>query len=48
VGFRVFDIEEELSLVFDGRRIDLVNEKYLNPRLRKRILDEAKVQYGEG
>ena len=48
VGFRIFDIEAELSDVFGGRRIDMVNEKYLNPRLRKRILDEAKVQYGEG
>jgi predicted nucleotidyltransferase len=48
VGFRVFDIEEELSRLFGGRRIDLINEKYLNPRLRKRILDEAKVRYGQG
>lgn len=44
VGFRIFDIEAELSDIFGGRRIDMVNEKYLNPRLRKRILDEAKVQ----
>jgi len=48
VGFRIFDIEAELSDIFGGRRIDLINEKYLNPRLRKRILDEARVQYAQG
>lgn len=48
VGFRIYDIEAELSDLFGGRRIDIVNEKYLNPRLRKRILDEARVQYGQG
>jgi len=48
VGFRVFDIEEELSHLFGGRRIDLINEKYLNPRLRRRILDEAEAQYVHG
>src|SRR3990172_9521698 len=48
VGFRIFDIEAELSHLFGGRRIDLINEKYLNPRLRKRILDEAEVRYGQG
>ena len=48
VGFEVFDLEEELSRVFGGHRIDLVNEKYLNPRLRDRILSTRSVQYGEG
>lgn len=45
VGFRIFDIEEELSGLFGGRKIDLVNAKYLNPRLRQRVLDSAEVQY---
>lgn len=48
VGFRIFDIEEELSRLFGGRRVDIVNEKYLNPRLKDRILAEAVVQYAEG
>jgi predicted nucleotidyltransferase len=48
VGFRIFDIEDELSRLLGGRRIDLVNEKYLNPRLRSRILGEAQVQYEQG
>jgi len=48
VGFRIFDIEDELCRLFGGRRVDIVNEKYLNPRLRDRILAEAVVQYAEG
>ena len=48
VGFRIFDMEEELSGLFGGRRVDLVNEKFLNPRLRSRILNEAQVQYEQG
>ncbi len=48
VGFRVFDMEEELSRLWGGRRVDIVNEKYLNPHLRDRILGEAQVQYAEG
>ena len=47
VGFRIFDMEEELSALFGGRRVDIVNEKYLNHRLRSRILREAQVQYDE-
>jgi predicted nucleotidyltransferase len=48
VGFRIVDIEEELGQLLGGRRIDLVSEKYLNPRLRKRVLASAEVQYAEG
>ena len=28
--------------------VDMVREKYLNPRLRDRILNSAEVQYAEG
>jgi predicted nucleotidyltransferase len=48
VGFRIVDIEGELGQLLGGRRIDLVSEKYLNPRLRKRVLASAEVQYAEG
>lgn len=48
IGFEIFDIEDELSLLLGGRRVDLVNEKYLNRRLRPTILREAQVQYGQG
>jgi len=48
VGFEIFDMEEELSHLFGGHKIDIVSEKYLNRRLRQRILDTAEVQYAEG
>lgn len=48
VGFEILDLEEELSRLFGGHRIDIVQEKYLNRRLRGRILSSAEVQYAEG
>src|SRR5262245_54111281 len=41
-------IQDELSDLCGGRRVDLVNPKYLSPRLKERILAEARLQYGEG
>ncbi len=48
VGLRIVDIEQELSEILGGHRVDLVAEKYLNPRLRERVLADAEVQYAEG
>jgi predicted nucleotidyltransferase len=48
VGLRIIEIEDELSRVMDGRRIDIVSEKYLNRRLRSRVLADAELQYAEG
>ena len=48
IGLDIIDVEEELSQLLGGHKIDLVNEKYLNHRLRARILGEAKVQYAQG
>lgn len=48
VGFEIIDMEEQLSRLFGGRKVDIVQEKYLNPRLRQRILASAEVQYAEG
>lgn len=48
VGFiRLFQVEEELSRLAGGRRIDLVTSKFLNHRIRDRVLKEAEVQYAE-
>jgi len=47
IGLRIVDIEDELSQLV-GRRVDLVNEKYLNRRIRDRVLAAAEVQYAEG
>ena len=44
-GLAVVDVEEELSGLMGGRRIDMVNPKYLNRRLKDRVLGEAEVQY---
>jgi hypothetical protein len=44
-GFEIFDIESELSHLLGGLRVDLVNRKYLNPRLRDRILAEREALY---
>jgi uncharacterized protein len=47
-GWEIVDIEEELGRLLGGRRVDLVNPKYLNHRLRDAILNSAVVQYAEG
>jgi predicted nucleotidyltransferase len=47
-GWEIVDIEEELSQVFGGRRVDMVNPKYLNRRLKDRVLAAAQLQYEHG
>lgn len=44
-GWEIIDIEDELSALFGGRKIDMVNPRYLNHRLKDRILASAVVQY---
>ena len=48
-GFiRLFHIEQELSKLLGGRQVDLVTEKFLNRRIRSRVLADAEVQYVKG
>ena len=47
-GLDIVDVGEELSALLGGRRVDMVNPKYLNRRLKSRVLDMAEVQYAEG
>ncbi|MGQ0663067.1 MAG: nucleotidyltransferase family protein [Pseudomonadota bacterium] len=48
-GFlRLNDLERQLSGLAGGHEIDMVTPKFLNHRLRHRILAEAEVQYVEG
>jgi predicted nucleotidyltransferase len=47
-GWDVVDIEEELGQLFGGRKIDLVNRKYLNRRIRDRILATEVLQFEGG
>lgn len=45
-GFlKLYQIEEELADLFGKRRIDLVTPKFLNHRIRDRVLAEAEVCY---
>lgn len=48
VGLGIIDMEEELSRLFGGHKVDIVEEKYLNRWLRGRVLASAEVQYAEG
>jgi predicted nucleotidyltransferase/predicted transcriptional regulator len=44
-GLAIADIEDELSALFGGRRVDLVTERSLHPLIRERVLATALVQY---
>jgi hypothetical protein len=47
-GLRIITTENELSQLFGGRKVDMVNPKYLNPLLKESILSSAQVQYAKG
>lgn len=47
-GFGIITIQDELSELFGGRRVDLVSAKYLNHRLRDRVLASARRLYPDG
>lgn len=44
LGFRLFDLEDELAEVF-GRPVDLVARKSINKYLREQILTDARPLY---
>ena len=44
-GLAFIRMQDELSALFDGRPIDLVTPKFLNHRIRERVLAEAEVIY---
>jgi uncharacterized protein len=46
-GLAFIRLEQELSGLL-GRRVDLVTPKFLNERIRARVLDDAEVQYAAG
>jgi predicted nucleotidyltransferase len=47
-GLGLIRTQAELSVLLGGRKVDLVTPKFLNRRIRNRILAEAEVQYAEG
>jgi len=45
--FKLYEIEQDFSRLFGGRKIDLLTERSINHRLQPIIQKEAKVQYVE-
>ena len=43
--FRLFDLGDELSGLFGGRRVDLQTREDLSPYFRDRVLRDARVLY---
>jgi len=44
---RFHEIEQELSNLHAGHRVDLVSPRFLNHRIRDQVLAEAEVQFAE-
>lgn len=44
-GLKFVTIEDELSQLLGGRRVDLVTSKFLNARVRDRVLSSAEPVY---
>jgi predicted nucleotidyltransferase len=47
-GLNAYDIEQELSQLCGGRRIDMANPKYLNRWVKDEVLATAESVYGQG
>lgn len=47
-GLNVYDLEQELSQLCGGRRIDMVNPKYINRWLKDEVLSTAEAAYVQG
>lgn len=47
-GLAFIRMQDELSDIFGGRQVDLVTEKFLNMRIRSRVLSEAQTIYAKG
>ena len=45
-GLGFIDIQDDLSRLLEGREVDLVTPKFLNHRIRDRVLKDARVVYG--
>ncbi|MHC4521804.1 MAG: nucleotidyltransferase family protein [Planctomycetota bacterium] len=46
--FRLFDMEEELSGLFEDRKVDLRTPQDLSRYFRDKVVAEAEVQYARG
>jgi uncharacterized protein len=46
-GLKLIRIQEELSSILGGRKVDLVTPKFLNRRIRESVMKEAEVHYAQ-
>ncbi len=46
-GLRFIRMQEELSTLFGGRKVDMLTPGFINRRIRSRVLAEAEVQYAQ-
>jgi uncharacterized protein len=44
-GLAIIEVEDQLSAVFGGRRVDLVTERSLHPLIREEVLASAALQF---
>jgi predicted nucleotidyltransferase len=44
-GLTFIDIQDELSELLGGRQVDLVTPKFLNDRIKDRVLKDARVAF---
>jgi uncharacterized protein len=47
-GFAFIQMQDELSVMFGGRKVDLVTPKFLNRRIREKVQAEAETRYVQG
>ena len=46
--FGIARMERELSEIFDGRKVDLRTPEDLSRYFRRKVLDQAEIQYAQG
>ena len=46
--FRLHEMEQALMGLLGGRKVDLVTQKFLHRRIRRKVLDQAQVIYAQG
>jgi len=44
-GKQIYKIYDELTALFGGRKIDLVEPEFLNPRMRRHVLERTEELY---
>ena len=47
-GLGLIRMQDELSVLLDSRKVDLVTLKFLHPRIRNQVLSQMEVQYAQG